>query len=174
MSRSVADQLRVRFGLDSVDVRLGLSQDELFAAAVAGDRGRTRINGGEHDQKAFATALGAGGPLIFYSDPSCTGRPVQDTFAVAWPEVVDDVWWKADFSPLDGDHYDGLLARVLAHLNESGGGAVHRRCVLRLGPGVRHPLPAGQRVRHPRLLRQHHVPQGRAGRRRPRGRGLGP
>ena len=118
MSRSAADQLRVRFGLDSVDVRAGLTQRELFDAAVASDRGRTRIDGGEHDQKAFATALGAEGPLIFYSDPTCTGRPVQDTFAVAWPEVVDDVWWKADFSKLDSDHFDGLLERVLAHLNE--------------------------------------------------------
>ena len=118
MSPSVADQLGARFGLDSVDVRAGLTQDELFAAAIAGDRGRTRIDGGEHDQKAFATALGTDGPLIFYSDPTCTGRPVQDTFAVAWPELVDDVWWKADFNQLDGDHYSGLLERVLAHLNE--------------------------------------------------------
>ena len=118
MTHPAADQLRARFGLDSVDVRAGLTQDELFAAAIAGDRGRTRIDGGEHDQKAFPTALGADGPLVFYSDPSCTGRPVQDTFAVAWPEVVDDVWWKADFSPLDADPYSGLLERVLAHLNE--------------------------------------------------------
>ena len=118
MSRSVADQLRVGFGLDSVDVRAGLTQDELFAAAIANDRGRTTFDGGEHDQKAFATALGADGPLIFYSDPTCTGRPVQDTFAVAWPELVDDVWWKSDFNKLDGDLYTGLLERVLAHLNE--------------------------------------------------------
>ncbi len=118
MSPSVADQLGARFGLDSVDVRAGLTQDELFTAAIAGDRGRTRVDGGEHDQKAFATALGTDGPLIFYSDPTCTGRPVQDTFAVAWPELVDDVWWKADFNQLDGDHYSGLLERVLAHLNE--------------------------------------------------------
>ncbi|WP_419926782.1 phosphoenolpyruvate carboxykinase (ATP) [Candidatus Poriferisocius sp.] len=118
MSRSVADQLRIRFGLDSVDVRAGLNQDELFDAAIAGDRGRTRIGGGEADQKAFATALGSDGPLIFYSDPTCTGRPVQDTFAVAWPEVVDDVWWKSDFSQLDSSHFSGLLERVLAHLNE--------------------------------------------------------
>ena len=118
MTGEVADQLRVRFGLDSVDVRAGLTQDELFAAAIEGDRGRTRVDGGEHDQKAFATALGTDGPLIFYSDPSCTGRPVQDTFAVAWPEVVDEVWWKSDFSQLDSDHYEGLLERVLAHLNE--------------------------------------------------------
>jgi len=74
---SVADHLRVRFGLDSVDVRAGLTQEELFAAAIDGDRGRTRLDGAEHDQKAFATALGADGPLIFYSDPTCTGRPVQ-------------------------------------------------------------------------------------------------
>ena len=118
MTHPAADQLRARFGLDSADIRAGLTQDELFAAAIAGDRGRTRINGGEHDQKAFPTALGADGPLVFYSDPSCTGRPVQDTFAVAWPEVVDDVWWKADFNRLDTDPYSGLLERVLAHLNE--------------------------------------------------------
>ena len=118
MTGSVAEQLRARFGLDAVDVRAGLSQNELFAAAVAGDRGRTRIDGGEHDQKAFATALGADGPLIFYSDPTCTGRPVQDTFAVAWPEVVDDVWWKSDFNKLDPDYFPRLLERVVAHLNE--------------------------------------------------------
>ncbi len=118
MTTPVADQLRIRFGLDSVDVRSGLTQDELFDAAIAGDRGRTRIDGGEHDQKAFATALGSDGPLIFYSDPTCTGRPVQDTFAVAWPEVVDDVWWKSDFNKLDADYFPGLLERVVAHLNE--------------------------------------------------------
>ena len=118
MTGEVADQLRNRFGLDSVDVRAGLTQDELFAAAINGDRGRTRLGGGENDQKAFATALGASGPLIFYSDPTCTGRPVQDTFAVAWPEVVDEVWWKSDFCQLDSDHYSGLLERVLGHLNE--------------------------------------------------------
>ncbi len=118
MKPSVADQLGARFGLNSVDVRFGLTQDELFDAAIAGDRGRTRTDGGEHDQKAFATELGTSGPLIFYSDPTCTGRPVQDTFAVAWPEVVDDVWWKSDFNKLDADRYPGLLDRVLAHLNE--------------------------------------------------------
>ena len=118
MSGSVADQLRVRFGLDSVDVRAGLTQDELFDAAIAGDRGRTRTDGGEHDQKAFTTALGSDGPLIFYSDPTCTGRPVQDTFAVAWPEVVDDVWWKSDFNKFDADRFPALLERVLAHLNK--------------------------------------------------------
>ncbi len=118
MKPSVADQIRDRFGLDAVDVRAGLTQNELFAAAVSGDRGRVSFDGGDDDQKAFATSLGTDGPLIFYSDPSCTGRPVQDTFAVSWPEVVDEVWWKADFNPLDADLLPGLLDRVLAHLNE--------------------------------------------------------
>ena len=118
MSLSVAEQLRVRFGLDAVNVKAGLSQDELFAAAVAGDRGRTRTDGGDHEPKAFATARGSDGPLIFYSDPTCTGRPVQDTFAVAWPEVEDHLWWKSDFNRLDPDHHTALLDRVLAYLNE--------------------------------------------------------
>lgn len=118
MRPSVADQLQAQFGLHSVEVRAGLTQDELFAEAVAGDRGRTRFDGGENDQKAFATALGTAGPLVYYSDPSCTGRPVQDTFAVAWPEVVDEVWWKADFSRFNADRFPGLLDRVIAHLNE--------------------------------------------------------
>ena len=118
MTGSAADQLRIRFGLDSVDVRAGLTQDELFHAAIDRDRGRTRLDGGERDQKAFATALGFDGPLIFYSDPSCTGRPVQDTFAVAWPEVVGEVWWKPDFNKLDADCFPGLLERVSAHLND--------------------------------------------------------
>ena len=33
-------------------------------------------------RKAFATSLGAEGPLVYYTDPDCTGRRVLDTFAV--------------------------------------------------------------------------------------------
>ena len=40
-------------------------------------------------QKAFPTALGKDGPLVFYTDPTCTGRPTQDTFAVARPGTED-------------------------------------------------------------------------------------
>ncbi|MCY4257720.1 MAG: phosphoenolpyruvate carboxykinase (ATP) [bacterium] len=113
----VAAQLRQRFGLSSVEVRAELSQRELFDAAISGDRGRTHLNGAANDQKAFATSLGSDGPLLYYSDPTCTGRPVQDTFAVAWPEVTDDVWWKSDFNKFDPSYFDGLLQRVLEHLN---------------------------------------------------------
>ncbi|MDN5862626.1 MAG: phosphoenolpyruvate carboxykinase (ATP), partial [Salinisphaera sp.] len=58
------------------------------------------------------------GPLMYYSDPSCTGRPVADTFAVAWPEIDEQIWWKADLQRFDPDAFTALLARVVAHLNE--------------------------------------------------------
>jgi phosphoenolpyruvate carboxykinase (ATP) len=56
---------------------------------------------------------------MYYADPTCTGRPVQDTFAVAWPELVDDIWWKPDFKQFDPTKYEALLARVIDHLNET-------------------------------------------------------
>ncbi|MDH3755623.1 MAG: phosphoenolpyruvate carboxykinase (ATP), partial [Acidimicrobiia bacterium] len=115
---SLAGQLDRQFGLRSNSYRYGLSQDELFEAAIAYDRGRVHPDGPDTEQKAYATSLGLDGPLIFYSDPSCTGRPVQDTFAVARPEIIDDVWWKPEFKQFDPDAFDALLPRVVAHLNE--------------------------------------------------------
>lgn len=114
----VAEQLRHQFGLDTVDLRYGLGQDELFHAAIANDRGRVHPDGPDDDQKAHATALGVDGPLVYYTDPSCTGRPTKDTFAVARPEVVDTVWWKDGFFQFEPDKFDALLPRVIAHLNE--------------------------------------------------------
>src|SRR5699024_5434927 len=58
---------------------------------------------------------------LYYSDPSCTGRPVKDTFAVAWPEVEDEVWWKDNYKPFDPAQYQPLLERVVAHLNQRAG-----------------------------------------------------
>ena len=81
-------ELKALLGLDTVDYRVDLSKDELFAAAIAGDRGRVTHDGPGDAQKAFATKLGAEGPLVYYTDPDCTGRPVKDTFAVARPELV--------------------------------------------------------------------------------------
>ncbi|MGI9603154.1 MAG: phosphoenolpyruvate carboxykinase (ATP), partial [Acidimicrobiales bacterium] len=115
---TVAEELEAAFGLTTVTLRSGLSQDELFAAAIANDRGRVAMDGPDDEQKAFATSLGVDGPLVFYSDPSCTGRPVQDTFAVARPAFIDDVWWKSGFKQFDPDAFDALLPRVVAHLNE--------------------------------------------------------
>jgi phosphoenolpyruvate carboxykinase (ATP) len=116
----VAGELEQIFGLAGVDIRYGLSQSELFDEAIANDRGRVRPGGPDGEQKAFPTALGKDGPLIFYSDPSCTGRPVKDTFAVARPEIADTVWWKDSLSPFDPAAFDALLPRVIEHLNAKG------------------------------------------------------
>jgi len=113
-------ELTRTLGLDGLEYRHNLSKSQLFDEALANDRGRIRPDGPDDEPKAHATALGAQGPLVYYSDPSCTGRPVQDTFAVAWPEVVDKVWWKSDFQQFDPDNFGPLLDRVAAHLNERG------------------------------------------------------
>ena len=117
-NKSVASQLQDQFGLATPNLRVGLGQRELFEAAIANDRGRTSLDGGEDSQKAFATKLGPEGPLVYYADPTCTGRPTQDTFAVARPEIIDEVWWKKGFAQFSPDHFDALLPRVVNHLNE--------------------------------------------------------
>ena len=114
---TVEAQLEAALGLTTVDVRYGLSQDELFAAAVSGDRGRIRPDGGDDEPKAHPTALGLDGPLVFYSDPSCTGRPVADTFCVDRASVTDDVWWKTGFARFEPERFDALAARAVEHLN---------------------------------------------------------
>ncbi|CAM9939224.1 unnamed protein product [Chrysoparadoxa australica] len=111
-------ELRQRLGLDTVEYRHNLSRPDLFRAALDNDRGRIRPDGPDDEPKAWATKLGVDGPLVFYSDPSCTGRPVADTFAVAWPEVEDKLWWKADLQRFNPDHFGPLLERVVAHLNQ--------------------------------------------------------
>jgi phosphoenolpyruvate carboxykinase (ATP) len=116
----IAAQLEAQFGLKNIDFKANLSKQELFHEAIANDRGRTRIDGPDDDQKAFSTKLGVDGPLVFYTDPTCTGRPVQDTFAVAWPDTEDTIWWKNDFKKFDPDKFGALLERAVAHLNERG------------------------------------------------------
>lgn len=114
----VRQDLERRLGLKTVEYRIDLTKEELFHEAIENDRGRTRADGPDDDRKAFATKLGADGPLVYYTDPTCTGRPVQDTYGVAWPGVEGDVWWKADFQKYDPAKYQGLLRRVVGHLNE--------------------------------------------------------
>ncbi|MCP3917032.1 MAG: phosphoenolpyruvate carboxykinase (ATP) [bacterium] len=106
------------FGLDSVDYRYNLSKEELFDEAIANDRGRIAKDGPDDAQKAYPTKLGKSGPLVFYTDPSCTGRPVQDTFGVASPGLEDKIWWKPDFQRFDPAKFGPLLERVGKHLNE--------------------------------------------------------
>jgi phosphoenolpyruvate carboxykinase (ATP) len=111
------EELEQLLGLKSVDYKYGLSKEELFHEAIKNDRGRVTRNGNGNEQKARATKLGVRGPLVYYTDPDCTGRPVKDTFAVAWPEVEDKIWWKADVQRYDPAKYTGLLKRVVEHLN---------------------------------------------------------
>lgn len=115
----LASGLKEQFGLDTVALRYGLSQDELFLAAIENDRGRVHHDGGTNEQKAFPTALGTDGPLVYFTDPSCTGRPVTDTFAVARESVEDTVWWKDSFAKFSPEDFDHLLPRVINHLNKT-------------------------------------------------------
>ena len=113
-----AEQLEQLFGLKTVSYKINLQKEQLFQEAIAHDRGRVQRDGPSNAQKAFPTKLGIKGPLVFYTDPDCTGRRVKDTYAVGWPEVDDKVWWKADLQRYDPDKYSALLERVVAHLNE--------------------------------------------------------
>ena len=108
-----------QLGLTEVTYKHNLSKEALFHESIANDRGRTRLDGSYRDQKSFPTKLGVDGPLVFYTDPTCTGRPVDDTFAVAWPEVDDKIWWKDNLKRFDPGKYEGLLKRVVAHLNQN-------------------------------------------------------
>jgi len=105
-------------GLKTVSYKYNLTKTELFHEAIAHDRGRVKRGGPDNAQKAFPTVLGDQGPLVYYTDPDCTGRRTKDTFAVAWPEVENEIWFKADLGKYDPAKYEGLLKRLAQHLND--------------------------------------------------------
>ncbi|MES2883471.1 MAG: phosphoenolpyruvate carboxykinase (ATP) [Pseudomonadota bacterium] len=105
-------------GLKTVSYKYNLSKTELFHEAIANDKGRVTKGGSDLAQKAFPTVLGDKGPLVYYTDPDCTGRRTKDTFAVAWPEVENEIWFKADLGKYDPAKYEGLLKRLAQHLND--------------------------------------------------------
>ena len=105
------------FGLKNVAYKYNLSKEELFDEAIKHDKGRVKRGGASDAQKAFPTKLGVKGPLVYYTDPDCTGRRTKDTYAVKWPEVADEIWFKADLNPYDPEKYQGLLKRVIEHVN---------------------------------------------------------
>jgi len=113
----VEKQLGRAFGIKGPRIDFGLAQDQLFHAAVTHDLGRVSPDGPRDSHKAHATALGVDGPLVYYSDPKCTGRPVNDTYCVDRPSITDSVWWKDGFAKFAPAAFDELLPRVVAHLN---------------------------------------------------------
>jgi len=113
---SFESELEALLGLRNVTYKYELSKEQLFHEAIANDRGRVRAGGPSDEQKAYPTALGVNGPLVYYTDPDCTGRRTKDTFAVKWPEVAEQIWFKPDLNPYDPQKYEGLLKRVVEHL----------------------------------------------------------
>ena len=105
-------------GLKTVSYKYNLSKTELFHEAIANDKGRVTKGGPNNAQKAFPTVLGDKGPLVYYTDPDCTGRRTKDTFAVAWPEVENEIWFKADLGKYNPEKYEGLIKRLAQHLND--------------------------------------------------------
>ncbi|TAJ51799.1 MAG: phosphoenolpyruvate carboxykinase (ATP) [Nevskiaceae bacterium] len=105
-------------GLKTVTYKYNLSKTELFHEAIANDKGRVAHGGPSNVQKAYPTVLGDKGPLVYYTDPDCTGRRTKDTYAVAWPEVEHEIWFKGDLSKYDPAKYEGLLKRLVQHLND--------------------------------------------------------
>ncbi len=105
-------------GLKTVSYKYNLSKTELFHEAIANDKGRVTKGGPDNAQKAFPTVLGDKGPLVYYTDPDCTGRRTKDTFAVAWPEVENEIWFKADLGKYNPEKYEGLIKRLAQHLND--------------------------------------------------------
>ena len=116
----IGKTLQKDWGLTCSTIFHNLDKSDLFRAALELDVGRIKRGGGYNDSKAYATSLGEAGPLVFLTDPDCTGRPVEDTYAVAWPEVESDIWWKDSLKKYDPDCYEQLLDRVIKHLNQSG------------------------------------------------------
>lgn len=106
-NQEISKDLEKRLGLNTVTYKANLPKRALFHQAIQNDRGRVYRNGADGDQKARATKLGANGPLIFYSDPMCTGRPTKDIFAVSWPEVEGKIWWKDDLKKIRSSQIHG-------------------------------------------------------------------
>jgi len=116
-----AAELQRLLGLKNCTYKYNLTKEELFHEAIANDRGRVRRDGPSNERKCYPTKLGTKGPLVYYTDPDCTGRRVKDTYAVKWPEVADQIWWKDDVQAFDPAKFTALLERVVAHLNQKGG-----------------------------------------------------
>jgi phosphoenolpyruvate carboxykinase (ATP) len=68
-----------------------------------------------HALKQGDGALATGGPLAVDTG-KFTGRSPKDKFVVEEPVSKDRIWWGAVNQPLGEEQYDGLRAKVVAHL----------------------------------------------------------
>jgi phosphoenolpyruvate carboxykinase (ATP) len=59
--------------------------------------------------------LAHGGPLVVDTGRH-TGRSAEDKFVVREPGSEDRIWWGKVNQPIDEGHYEGLRAKVIAHL----------------------------------------------------------
>src|SRR5215218_683815 len=82
--------------------------------------------------------LAEGGPLMVDTGKH-TGRSPKDKFIVDEPESHDRIWWGDVNASLDEEVFDGLRAKVAAHLSDedvlyvidafAGADPAHRLCV---------------------------------------------
>ncbi len=59
--------------------------------------------------------LAEGGPLVVDTG-RFTGRSPKDKFIVREPESEDRIWWSDTNAEISEEHFDGLRAKVVAHL----------------------------------------------------------
>ena len=142
------------------------------------DRQRPRPGRGRRPadaQKAFATsARQVDGPLVYYSDPECTGRPVSGHLLCRparhhRPGVVEErlrqVRRRRVRRPAPPGHRPSQRTQRHLYVTDVFCG---------WDPDLRRAVPLHRRVRDPRLLLQHHVPEERPRRRRSGRGGLDP
>jgi phosphoenolpyruvate carboxykinase (ATP) len=62
--------------------------------------------------------LAEGGPLVVDTG-RFTGRSPKDKFIVREPGSEDRIWWSETNAEMSPEHFDGLRAKVAAHLEAS-------------------------------------------------------
>ena len=155
--QDIAKDLELRLGLNTVTYKESLPKRALFQQAIQSDHGRVYRNGANGGQKARPTKLGAHGPLIFFSDPTYTGRPTEDTFAVSWPDVDGKIWWKDDLNKIQSRKIHVPFETRRGTFQQKRSDALDEGCLFWHGSILRDPVPVCWRVHISRLLRGEHV-----------------
>ena len=112
---AVQAELAEQFGLTTPNLEVGLSQDDLFHAAIANDRGRVHWTAVRRPEGLPDIAWCRRSARLLQR-PDVHRSPGSDTFCVA-RESLDTVWWKHGFSKFDPRTFDACSPRVIDHLN---------------------------------------------------------